>query len=56
MSGANSIMTNLTPKDYVGLYDIYPDRASVNVTAEEQIEGALKLLKSIGRAPTDLGI
>ena len=56
MSGANSIMTNLTPKDYVGLYDIYPDRASVNVTAEEQIEDALKLLKSIGRAPTDLGI
>ena len=56
MSGSNSIMTNLTPKDYVELYDIYPDRASVNVTAEEQIEDALKLLKSIGRAPTDLGI
>jgi len=56
MGGANSIMLNLTPKDYVGLYDIYPHRATVNVSVEYQIEDALQLLKSIGRAPTDLGI
>ena len=56
MGGANSIMLNLTPKDYVGLYDIYPHRATVDVSVEYQIEDALQLLKSIGRAPTDLGI
>jgi biotin synthase len=56
MGGANSIMLNLTPKDYVNLYDIYPDRATVDVSVEDQIEDALQLLKGIGRAPTDLGI
>jgi biotin synthase len=56
MGGANSIMLNLTPKDYVSLYDIYPHRATVDVSIENQIEDALKLLKGIGRAPTDLGI
>ena len=56
MGGANSIMLNLTPKDYVGFYDIYPNRATVDVSVENQIADALQLLKSIGRAPTDLGI
>ena len=56
MAGANSIMLNLTPKDYVELYNIYPNRAAVNISVENQIEDALQLLKSIGRAPTDLGI
>ena len=56
MGGANSIMLNLTPKDYVNLYDIYPNRATVDVSVENQIDDALQLLKSIGRAPTDLGI
>ncbi len=56
MGGANSIMLNLTPKNYVDLYDIYPNRATVEVSVENQIEDALQLLKSIGRAPTDLGI
>ncbi len=56
MGGANSIMLNLTPKDYVGSYDIYPNRAAVDVSVADQIADALQLLKSIGRAPTDLGI
>lgn len=56
LSGANSIMLNLTPKDYTKLYDIYPHRATVDVSVEDQIEIALKLLKDIGRAPTDLGL
>jgi biotin synthase len=56
MGGANSIMLNLTPKDYVNLYDIYPNRSTVDVSIENQIDDALQLLKSIGRAPTDLGI
>jgi biotin synthase len=56
MGGANSIMLNLTPKDYVGLYDIYPNRATVDASVENQIDESLHLLKSIGRAPTDLGV
>ncbi len=56
MGGANSIMLNLTPKNYVGLYDIYPNRATVDASVEKQIDESLLLLKSIGRAPTDLGI
>ncbi|MCP5003002.1 MAG: [FeFe] hydrogenase H-cluster radical SAM maturase HydE [Planctomycetes bacterium] len=56
LSGANSIMLNLTPKDYTRLYDIYPHRATVDVPVEDQVECALQLLKDIGRAPTDLGI
>ncbi len=56
MGGANSIMLNLTPKDYAGFYDIYPNRPTVDVSVENQIADAMQLLKSIGRAPTDLGI
>ncbi len=56
MGGANSIMLNLTPGDYAGFYDIYPNRAAVDVSVENQVTDALGLLKSIGRAPTDLGI
>ncbi len=56
MGGANSIMLNLTPGNYAESYDIYPDRAAVNVPVENQVADALHLLKNIGRAPTDLGI
>jgi len=56
LSGANSIMLNLTPKDYAGLYDIYPRRSTVDSSVEEQVRDAQQLLKEIGRAPTDLGI
>lgn len=50
MSGGNSLMINVTPPEYRNLYQIYPDRAGIG------IEKAVKLLHSIGRAPTDLGI
>ena len=56
LSGANSIMLDLTPKDYTRLYDIYPHRATVDISVEDQVANALQLLKDIGRAPTDLGI
>ena len=60
MGGANSIMLNLTPKDYVGFYDIYPNRATVDVSVENQIADAQQLqlegpLKSIGRATLAYG-
>ncbi len=35
MRGANIVMPNLTPPKYRALYEIYPDKACVNETAEQ---------------------
>jgi biotin synthase len=56
MAGANSVMLNVTPDKYRHYYSIYPNRAHENESIEQQIDYTLKLLKKIGRAPTDLGI
>jgi biotin synthase len=56
MCGGNSVMINVTPMRYRKLYDIYPDRAWVDDSEEAQIKRVLALLKSLGRAPTDLGV
>ena len=56
LSGANSLMVNLTPKKYRSLYEIYPERAGTELDTKERIEKVLQLLTSIGRAPTDLGM
>ena len=56
LSGANSLMINVTPKKYHNLYEIYPDRAGINIELKERINTVLELLYSIGRAPTDLGL
>ena len=56
MAGANSLMINVTPVKYQALYDIYPDRASIGVDVKKKIDDTISLLRSIGRAPTDLGI
>jgi len=56
LSGGNSLMINVTPEDYRKLYEIYPERASAGADTKEAIDSAVKLLYSIGRAPTDLGI
>ncbi|MFH1247713.1 MAG: radical SAM protein [Candidatus Omnitrophota bacterium] len=56
MAGANSLMINLTPRKYQKLYDIYPSRAGLDTSIEERIEYVIKILHSIGRAPTDLGV
>lgn len=56
MAGANSLMINVTPKKYRRLYDIYPKAAGVEGDVETRIENVIKLLRSIGRAPTDLGL
>ncbi len=55
-SGANSLMINLTPEKYARMYDIYPDRAGVSCSIAEKIESAVGLLRSLGRAPTDVGM
>ena len=56
LAGANSLMLNVTPLKYRKLYDIYPNRAHSEESLQSQIQGALDLLYSLGRAPTDLGI
>lgn len=55
MAGANSVMLNATPLEYRSLYNIYPKRAHETETLQDQIYDTIALLKSLGRAPTDLG-
>ncbi|MEW6026392.1 MAG: [FeFe] hydrogenase H-cluster radical SAM maturase HydE [Planctomycetota bacterium] len=56
MAGANSLMVNITPIKYRRMYEIYPNRAGTEDEVTERIDSVLKLLKSLGRAPTDLGV
>jgi len=56
LSGANSVMLNVTPREYRDLYAIYPGRAHQSQSIPDQIAETIGLLKSLGRAPTDLGI
>ncbi len=55
LAGANSVMLNVTPLKYRRLYSIYPDRAHESEEIASQIEDTISLLRSIGRAPVDLG-
>ncbi|MCM8779290.1 MAG: radical SAM protein [Candidatus Omnitrophica bacterium] len=55
LSGANSLMINVTPQKYRTLYEIYPERAGTEISVEGRIGYVIKLLQSLGRAPTDLG-
>lgn len=56
LAGANSLMVNITPKKYQSLYRIYDARAGSAGQIQENISDTLKLLYSLGRAPTDLGV
>jgi biotin synthase len=56
LAGGNSLMINVTPAGYRRLYDIYPDRAGKDADIKERIGSTVKLLYSIGRAPTDIGL
>lgn len=56
LSGANSVMLNVTPLEYRPLYSIYPARAHEKENIEEQINDTIGLLMSLGRSPTDLSI
>lgn len=56
LSGANSLMLNVTPRNYQKLYEIYPNRAGTDFGIRESTDSTVKLLRSIGRAPTDLGL
>jgi biotin synthase len=54
-SGASSVMLSVTPLEYRGFYSIYPHRAHEQESIETQIDDTIRLLKKLGRAPTDLG-
>ena len=54
LAGANSLMLNVTPLAYRPLYSIYPNRAHQSEDISTQIESTVSLLRSLGRAPTDL--
>lgn len=56
LAGANSLMINVTPDRYQRLYEIYPGRAGTGIMVSKRIESAVALLKSLGRAPSDLGL
>jgi biotin synthase len=56
LAGANSLMLNITPKKYAGLYSIYNNKAGIKEGIGDMIKDTISLLYSIGRAPTDLGI
>jgi len=55
LAGANSLMIDITPKEYIQLYSIYDNRA-VGGDLTQNIKEVVELLYSIGRAPTDLGV
>jgi len=52
LAGANSMMINVTPSNFKSLYSIY-DRNDEEIA--ESVVKTVKLLHSLGRAPTDLG-
>ncbi len=54
LAGANSLMLNVTPLSYRPFYSIYPNRAHQSEDISTQIESTISLLRSLGRAPTDL--
>ncbi len=56
LSGANSVMLNVTPLEYRPFYNIYPSRAHETESIETQISDTIGLLMSLGRSPTDLSI
>lgn len=55
LSGANSLMINVTPMHYRKLYTIYDNRADRNREIEREVQETISLLYNLGRAPTDIG-
>ena len=56
LSGANSLMLNVTPLKLRPYYALYPKRAHEAEPLRMQVEQTLRLLRSLGRAPMDLGV
>jgi len=56
LSGANSLMINITPLKYRHLYAIYDNKAGMEDEIDVSIKETVDLLYSLGRSPTDLGL
>jgi biotin synthase len=56
LAGANSLMINVTPPKYRKCYTLYPGRPDKDKEIIKNIKETLKLLYSLGRAPTDFGM
>ncbi len=56
LSGANTLMINVTPKQFRDAYTLYPGRPDKDKNIQNNIKETMNLLYNIGRAPTDLGI
>ncbi|MFQ5406341.1 MAG: radical SAM protein [Candidatus Micrarchaeia archaeon] len=54
LTGANSLMINVTPRDLAQKYSIYPNKAGVDLPLQREISQTINLLRSLGRSPTDL--
>ncbi|MDD5195251.1 MAG: HypC/HybG/HupF family hydrogenase formation chaperone [Candidatus Omnitrophica bacterium] len=54
LAGANSLMINVTPKAYKNLYRIYDGRVDKDIN--KNIKETIAILRSLGRAPADLGL
>ena len=49
--GANVIMPNLTPAPYRALYEIYPGKACLSETVDQNAQGIGDRLRALGRPP-----
>ena len=49
--GANVVMPNLTPVEYRKMYEIYPNKSAIYLTAEQTHESVMQTLREIGRPP-----
>jgi len=49
--GANVVMPNLTPIKYRKMYEIYPNKSAIYLTAEQTHEAVMQTLRDIGRTP-----
>ncbi|MEI8206203.1 MAG: radical SAM protein [Kiritimatiellales bacterium] len=56
MSGASSVMLNVTPLRYRADYAIYDGRAHASESIADQTRAIIQLLDCLGRAPSDLGV
>ncbi|MDI6757104.1 MAG: radical SAM protein [Endomicrobiia bacterium] len=57
LAGANSVMVNLTPSEYSSLYSLYPGRSPSDAASREKaVAETVEMLRSIGRAPSDVGL
>ena len=49
--GANVVMPNLTPIKYRKMYEIYPNKSAIYLTAEQTHEAVMQTIREIGRTP-----